>query len=125
MATEPPLDHRHIEVTPEALHRALERAADHRRRISRQPGSTHWNRTGTEHLTERITWQCRAEPIALADGWFVVGVVLDELVEPPSALAVWWHPATDRVRIQRPRPFIPVAETPPPDRRDEPNPFIR
>ena len=112
-------------MTLEALHRALERAAEHRRRVSRQPDSAHWNRTGAEHLIERITWQRRAEPISLPDGWFVVGVVLDELVEPPSALAVWWHPTTNRVRVQRPRPFSPIADSPPPGRHDDPNPFIR
>ncbi len=46
------------------------------------------------------------------DGWAAIGNVVDGLVGV-RPLAVWWHPATDRVRVGRP----PESGPPPPPGR--------
>lgn len=172
-----------VHVTVEALHGALERAAEYRRELVRaalrprsatatdatgQDGRTDHGSPGepsaragaagtgprpvgsgasdgsplpappiapaagpamepdpTGNLHERISWQRRAEPITLADGWFDIGYVFDELAAPPAALAVWWQPATGAVRVQRPRPYTPIQDGPAPKLLAERNAFIR
>jgi hypothetical protein len=85
-----------IAVEAERIKAALERAAEYRRHLAR----------GKEHPValkgiiegHRLT----NEPIRLyPNGWMRIGFVLDPFV-PPVPLAVWWHEASDRVRIQRP-----------------------
>ncbi|MDQ3442534.1 MAG: hypothetical protein M3490_02865, partial [Chloroflexota bacterium] len=45
------------------------------------------------------------------EGWAEIGSVVDGIVGC-RALAAWWHPATDRVRVERP-----PESGPPPARR--------
>lgn len=49
----------------------------------------------------------------LDDGWWHIGNVLDSFSERQSILSVWWNPATDAVKVQRPPKPAPQPEPKP------------
>lgn len=62
------------------------------------------------NLAERIDIIPHHSPISIrGDGWCVVGMVHDSIVN--QSLRVLWHPETDRVRVGRP-----IAPAPEPER---------
>jgi hypothetical protein len=83
---------------------ALERAVRYRREMAIAAGAPPGN------IRERIDAipHGTLRPVG-TDGWVEIGVVHDDLVS--AVLQVQWHPASDRVRIDR--PTDPAAE---PDR---------
>lgn len=74
---------------------ALARAARYRREMAIAAGAPAGN------IAERIDAvpHGRLRPVG-TDGWLEIGVVHDDLVS--AVLQVQWHPASDRVRIDRP-----------------------
>ncbi len=93
-----------IAIEADRILSALERAAQYRRHLAR--GEEH-----PETLKGLIFGQLLAnEPIRLhVNGWMRIGIVIDPFV-PPVPLAVWWHPDSDRVRVERPEPFPDLPE---------------
>lgn len=88
---------------------ALERAARYRR----MQAPPEWQ--GKRNLDELIEGHPRWQPVAVPDGWYDIGSVLDTLTPFSDALRVLWHPATDAVKVQRPRPAPkPAPPSPPP-----------
>lgn len=102
------------------VHAAIQRAVIYRRQQFRptdeDPGLL---------LEHRIVGDRRREAIDLGDGWWWVGAVLDETTDPPQALAVHWHPDTERVRVDRPVKGPKMPDKPAPKLMAERNPFIR
>ncbi len=82
---------------------ALDRAARYRRSLA--------NVTPFQRENEIVALPGRPCLTPDRDGWAEIGSVVDGVVGC-RPLAVWWHPATDRVRVERP----PDAG-PPPSRR--------
>lgn len=81
-------------IFPEQLHAACERAATYRRQLAIEASHPSGN------LQERIDIipVFREEPVG--DGWLYAGSVVDDVAG--VSLAVWWHPKTDRVKVDRP-----------------------
>lgn len=82
---------------------ALERAARYRRSLANGPG------VNAVTLQNDIV-PIRGRPVLHVnrDGWAEIGTVSDRFAGC-LPLAVWWHPATDRVQVERP-----PAPKPPP-----------
>ncbi len=82
-------------ISPEHLHPALERAVRYRREraiaAGAPPGNISEQIDAIPHGTVR--------PVG-TDGWLAVGTIYDATVS--QQLHVHWHPATDRVKVQRP-----------------------
>lgn len=86
---------------------ALERAARHRRSLATGPG------VNAVTLANDIIGVPAPSPIRVnRHGWANVGTVCDGFAGA-CILAVWWHRETDRVKIERPREYVPP---PPPSR---------
>lgn len=81
-------------ISPDHLRDACERAARYRRQLAIETGNPPGN------LRERIDIvpAVREEPVG--DGWLRAGVVADDI--EAAILTVYWHPGTDRVKVQRP-----------------------
>ena len=97
-----------VEPTPSsaAVVAAVARAAQHRRTVTgADPTFAH---VSPAALEERVV-ALPGRPEPAAGGWWRVGLVVDELIG--DELPVWLHPATGRVRTQRP------ARRRPPTRR--------
>ena len=99
-------------MAPSATHvaDAVAHAAAHRRTVrGAYPRFAH---VSAGALEERVVG-LPGRPEPAAGGWWRVGLVDDELTG--DELRVWLHPASGRVRTQRPAPF-----TPPPPPRPRP-----
>lgn len=97
-----------ITVTPAQIANALDRAVRYRRSLV----PAEWQ--GKPNLTELISTQSAHPPRFAGDGRWHVGNVLDSFSERQPILAVYLHPATDQVQVQRPpkRPRMPDPEPP-------------
>lgn len=86
---------------------AVERAvAFLRTRRRDDPRFAHYRPTA---LIERVVG-LPGRATSAGGGWWVVGSVVDQTVD--EELRVWLHPASGRVRLERPKP-VPVPEPPP------------
>ncbi len=82
---------------------ALDRAARYRRSLVND------QRVNPASLVNEITAVPGRLDLHLdREGWAEIGSVVDGLVGC-RALAVWWHPDTDRVRVERPPESVPQS----------------